>query len=89
MTEAAGISLKAEALSECPLCLYMLSSYSRADTETVESASEEIVNARLLLVWFVSLGGHGFKQEGAEFNGFAVSGSSVERASSSAPLKKI
>lgn len=61
LTEAAGTSLKAEALTECPLYLHSLSPCSKAEVCLVDSALGELISGRLLLMWFVSLGGQGFK----------------------------
>lgn len=61
LTEAAGTSLKAEALTECPLYLHSFSPCTKAEVCLVDSALGELISGRLLLMRFVSLGGHGFK----------------------------
>ncbi len=61
LTEAAGTSLKAEALSEFPLYLHSLSPCSKSEIGIVDWALEELISGGSLLMWFRSLGGHGFK----------------------------
>ncbi len=61
LTEAAGTSLKAEALSEFPLYLHSLFPCSKSEIGIVDWALDELISDGSLLVWFRSLGGHGFK----------------------------
>lgn len=80
LTVAAGTSLNAEALTEFPLYLQPLSPCSKAEVGLVDSALEELISGTSLLMWFVSLGGHGFKWGSVAFDGFGISESFADRA---------
>jgi len=78
LTVVAGTSLNAEALTEFPLYLQPLSPCSKAEVGLVESTF--LISGTSLLMWFVSLGGHGFKWGTVAF-GFGLSESFADKVS--------